>query len=157
MNKKEIVNKVIKKLSKKEDNDGSVGRFVKDLSKEQERKERAKTEKLIQSIIRPFTTGIYRDEHWAPIQEINKKLQEHKIDPSLTETEYYQNSSQPPRHSPDGKKWYYEVPFSDMGGWKLTLTSHFGPSTVDQKKPNEHLSDAYDLTFSLGWDKNIKK
>jgi len=151
MNRKNLILKVSKKLK----DESSAVTYLNDLDKEEERKAKAKTEKLIKDIVNPYTTGIYRDNSWLPLHQITKELQKQEIEPTLINSEYYQNPNQSPKTSPDGKKWKFEILFRNKGGWLLTITAHFGPSKIDPKNQKEHLSDAYDLTFSLVWDKNI--
>lgn len=144
---------MIARVAKKLKDDSSAVSLITDLHDEELRKLKIKTERAIHVAIIPFTRGVYKDEYWAPVKQIEKKIRELDLDLSLEKAEYFRNPHSQ-GNSPDGKKWTYSIPFQDLGEWVLTLTASFGPSKVDPKNTQEHLSDAYDLTYSMFWKKS---
>jgi len=116
---------------------------------------RAKAESYLHSIIDPLTKGVFRDEHWKPIHDIQKKLEDGNVNATLTKSGYYNHPSSN-KQMPDGKSWEFDIPHGDKGGWHLKIIASFGPSTVDQKS-QEHKSDAYDVIYNLTWDGRMSK
>lgn len=114
---------------------------------------KTKAESYLHGIIDPLTKGVFRDEHWAPIHQIQKKLAEGNVEAVLTHAGY---THEPGKQMPKGKEWDFDIFQGDKGGWHLKILASFGPSSVDQKT-QEHKSDAYDVIYTLNWDGRMKK
>ena len=111
---------------------------------------RAKVENKIHSFMGPLCKGVYSDAFWTPISNVAKHFKSEGIDLDLISAQYKGTGSD------KRKEWHYEVrePSIEKGGWHLTVTASFGPSTLDEKGENQ--ADRYDLNYVLSWDGRMK-
>jgi hypothetical protein len=114
--------------------------------KAENRKSKSSMEKMMRNILDAHTKGVFRDNHWAPVQAIQKELSEELVDLTLVKAEYYHGKN----HEPEGKIWLFEIPYQDKGGWYLRIVANFGPSSP--KDPTEK----YDLVYTLSWSAKVK-
>jgi len=117
--------------------------------KAENRKSKSSMENLIRHILEKNTKGVFKDENWKPLAAIQKEFSNEMIEPILIESKYFHNRDSD-NNSPDGKKWFYEIPYQNKGGWYLNIVASFGPSSVQDP------TSKYDLTYTLTWSAKIK-
>jgi hypothetical protein len=120
-----------------------------DSLKAENRKTKSNMENLMRRILDKHTRGVFRDENWKPIFAILKDLADEMIQPVLMESKYFTNKDNL-SNSPDGKRWFFEIPYQDKGGWYLNIVASFGPS------PSSDPTSIYDLVYTLTWSAKIK-
>lgn len=101
-------------------------------------------EKTIRMILDRNTKGVFHDDGWKPIHEIQKELVERGIDCYLMDAEYKKDKD----GNQTGKDYLYKLPLGDKGGWHLRISCSFGPSRVGE-------TDKYDINYSLSWDAKL--
>lgn len=104
-------------------------------------------ESVMRKILDKHTKGVFKDEYWSPLAAVRKDFAKEKIDLNLVSADYFHSKDE---SQPVGKKWNFEIPYSDKGGWSLRLVASFGPSPV--KDP----TSIYDLVYTLSWSANVK-
>lgn len=67
---------------------------------------------LLNKTISPMTKGLFKDQYWAPVQDIFKKLGEMGVNFSIYKTEYAKNED----GNPISKTWQLVVEFFDNKG-----------------------------------------
>lgn len=114
-------------------------------AKSLEGKTRQQVEKLIHQTVDPLFKGVFKDNHWKPIQDAMKALASLEIFPISDKSEYYHDK----QGNISGKKWYFILPFGEKGGWHFIINASFGPSPVGT-------TDAYDIIYQVSWDGKIQ-
>lgn len=108
-------------------------------------------ESLMRRILEKHTKGVFRDNSWKPIHDIQKDFASEMIDMDLVKSQYYHAKPGQGTSSdgPEGKEWLFEIPYT-KGGWHLRIVASFGPSLISDPM------SAYDVIYTLSWDGRLK-
>jgi len=78
--------------------------------------------------------GIFRDQYWKPINAIWNAFNTAGLDWQMTGSDYFKNSQDPTQQMPTGKKWLFEINFTNNKGKKTKLYGNViasGAGTVE--------------------------
>lgn len=120
-----------------------------------------RAKETLHNIIEHHTKGVFSDNHWKPIHDIESAIHRHGIECNLTEAKYFHHPGSK-NTMPDGKSWSYQIPVSDKGGLWLHIIASFGPSSIEtpaeaKGRPQESKNDRYDIVYQLEWTAKAKK
>lgn len=114
------------------------------------RMSRRAMESLMRRILDRNTKGVFSDNYWTPIHDIQKEFSSEMIDLTLVKSNYfYPKPGMGNVGEIQGKEWLFEIPYT-KGGWHLRVVASFGPSPV-----NDPMSK-YDVIYTLSWDGRLK-
>jgi len=97
---------------------------------------------FIYKLVHEYTTGIYSDSYWQPVQEIWKKFTENNINWDLTGTQYKKDE----KGNPNQKEWYFKIYFDNNRG---KFTELNGTITAYGAGSVSNPLDRYDLTVII--------
>jgi hypothetical protein len=116
-----------------------LGEDLHDLSK-------ARAETLLRKLVMQDTQGFFRDNNWAPVHAIFKRLDEAGFEVRNLQTEYYGRRSNHPLG--DGKSWSFQVPWT-KGGWYVRIVASWAGSATDP-------SERYDILTQVSYSARLQ-
>lgn len=99
--------------------------------------ERARKE--VYKIMAQFTRGVFRDDYWAPVNNIWKAFNSASLDWTMTGANYLHND----KGDASGKEWKFEMSFVNKNGRPTTM---HGTVTASGCGTIQDILSCYDLT-----------